>query len=81
MLPEVTDVSIDVYDVLGRHVTRLADSRFEAGSHSVAFNGSALGSGIYFYRMQAGSTVLTRKMMDPAMNLNRETSPNEYLPL
>jgi minor extracellular serine protease Vpr len=62
-LPEVSDVSIDVYDVLGRHVTSLADSRFEAGTHSVAFNGSALGSGIYFYRMQAGSTVLTRKMM------------------
>jgi subtilisin family serine protease len=63
MLPDASDVSIDVFDVLGRHVTRLVDSRLEAGSHSVSFNGSGLGSGVYFYRMQAGTTVFTRKMM------------------
>jgi hypothetical protein len=63
MLPDISDVSIDVFDVLGRHVTRLVDSRLEAGLHSVSFNGSGLGSGVYFYRMQAGSTVFTRKMV------------------
>jgi minor extracellular serine protease Vpr len=62
-LPAAGDVSLAVYDLLGRRVSELANGRMEAGNHTFSFNGSGLSSGIYFYRLQTGGTVLTRKMM------------------
>ncbi len=62
-LPEAADVRLDVYSVLGQRVASLVNSRMEAGSHQVSFDASSLSSGVYIYRLQAGDTVLTRKMM------------------
>jgi len=56
-------VSLKVYDVLGKEVATLVSGRQEAGSYVVPFNASGLSSGMYFYRLQAGSFVETRKMM------------------
>ncbi|MFN1834428.1 T9SS type A sorting domain-containing protein [Balneola sp. MJW-20] len=62
-LPQPEQVSIRVYDMLGREVATLVNQqRFGAGSHEVNFNASNLSSGIYIYRLQAGSTSFTRKM-------------------
>jgi len=62
------DVSLDVYNLLGRKVTSLVDKNLSAGDYRVEwdgtdFNGNLVASGIYFYRMQAGDKVLTRKMI------------------
>jgi len=52
-----------VYDMLGREVAVLVNERMVPGRYEVTFDGSNLSSGVYFYRMSAGSLVLTRKMM------------------
>ena len=62
-LPVASDMSIVVYDMLGREVARLADGRFEAGRHSFTFDGAGLASGIYWYRLTAGSFTSTRTMV------------------
>jgi len=49
--------------VLGKEVATLVSGRQEAGNYAVPFNASGLSSGMYFYRLQAGSFVETRKMM------------------
>lgn len=56
-------VTLKVYDVLGRLVNTLIDEHQTAGAHSVTFNGNNLPSGIYFYRLQAGNYVETKKMI------------------
>ncbi|MFN3345717.1 MAG: T9SS type A sorting domain-containing protein, partial [Chloroherpetonaceae bacterium] len=62
-IPTAQTVSLKVYDVLGKEVATLVNGRQEAGSYSVPFNASRLSSGMYFYRLQAGEYVETRKMM------------------
>ncbi|GIW91300.1 MAG: hypothetical protein KatS3mg109_1732 [Pirellulaceae bacterium] len=71
-LPQRSQVTLKVFDVLGREVATLVDEEMDAGEHSVvfstrgryAFGGNAvdLPSGVYFYRMQAGAVVQLRKM-------------------
>jgi len=52
-LPEVSDVKLKVYDILGREVAILADGVKEAGYYTVEFDGSKLSSGIYLMRFVA----------------------------
>ncbi len=61
-LPARENVRLTVFDLLGRLVAVLVDEIAEAGSHTVNFDASSLSSGVYTYRLQAGTTVLTRKM-------------------
>ena len=64
-LPERADVSLKVYDVMGRQVATLANNRsFTGGTHTLSFDASTLASGMYIYRltMDNGMT-LSRKMM------------------
>ena len=56
-------VSLRVYDVNGNEVERLVDELKAAGIHEVNFDAKGLASGIYFYKLQAGSFVETKKMM------------------
>ncbi len=56
-------VKLKVFDVLGREVSRLVDGREGAGIHDVRWNADGCGSGVYFYRLQAGGFVETRKVM------------------
>lgn len=62
-LPVASNVRLVVYDILGREVATLVDEKKQAGRYEVRFDGTKLNSGIYFYRMTAGNTVLTRKMV------------------
>lgn len=62
-LPIRSMVSLTLYNVLGREVTTLVNEVKEAGKYDIDFNGSSLTSGVYFYRLQAGSFVQTRKMI------------------
>jgi hypothetical protein len=66
-LPVETEVSLSVYDVEGRLVRKLVDSVEGPGSFSVTWEavndrGLPVASGVYFYRLQAGSRTETRKM-------------------
>lgn len=62
-IPSTSDVKLVVYDMLGREVATLVDQRQNAGRYQAAFNAAGLASGMYFYRLQAGSFVETKKMM------------------
>ncbi|MCS6990102.1 MAG: T9SS type A sorting domain-containing protein [Chloroherpetonaceae bacterium] len=62
-LPERADVTLKVYDLLGREVATLVSATQGQGTYQVPFNASNLASGIYFYRLKAGAFVETKKMM------------------
>jgi hypothetical protein len=62
-LPAASDVSLKIFNVLGQEVTTLIDGPMDAGEHSVQFDAANLASGIYFYRINAGSFMDTRKMV------------------
>jgi hypothetical protein len=62
-LPQTGQVKVVVYDLLGREVAVLAERVFEAGEQRLRFDGSALPSGLYFARMQAGGLIATQKLL------------------
>ena len=62
-LPEASVVQLDVFNITGQFVGRLANGSMGAGWHSVEFDASTLSSGIYLYRLTAGEQTITRKMM------------------
>ena len=61
-LPEAAEVRVEVYSITGRLVAVLANTRFEAGRHTLAFNASGLASGVYLVRARLGEQVQTRKI-------------------
>lgn len=62
-LPVASAVSLKVYDMLGREVATLVNARQDAGRYQASFNAVGLASGLYFYRLQAGTFMQTKKMM------------------
>jgi hypothetical protein len=54
-LPQAEQVTITVFDLAGRRVATLVDDHVEAGTHSVVWQANGLASGVYLYRIQAGS--------------------------
>ncbi len=61
--PVSSHQSLKIYDVLGNEVATLVDEYKEAGNYEVEFDASKLSSGIYFYKLRAGSFVETKKMI------------------
>ncbi len=62
-LPRSTQVTLTVYDMLGRKVRTLVDARQSAGTHSVTFEAQGLSSGVYLYRLKTDGVSRTHKMM------------------
>ena len=63
-LPSTQRVTLQVFDMLGRPVaTLLQGKQLSSGSHTVRFDGSALASGVYVYRLEAGGTVVQSRRM------------------
>jgi hypothetical protein len=62
-LSAISDVTLRIYDVLGRQVAELDNGIRNPGTQTVHWNASAIASGVYFYRLRAGSFVETRKML------------------
>ena len=62
-LPIKSQVELVIYNALGETVTQIVNEEKEAGRYKVKFSATTLPSGIYFYRIQAGSFVETKKMI------------------
>jgi hypothetical protein len=63
ILPLRSFISLKVFDLVGREVVTIASEEMQAGSYSRQWNASGLPSGIYFYRLQAGSFTETKKLI------------------
>jgi hypothetical protein len=61
-LPKEADVRLEIFDLLGRRVTTLAEGMQEAGNHQAIWDGSGVSSGLYFYRLKAGDYSDIKKM-------------------
>ncbi|MCB0750462.1 MAG: T9SS type A sorting domain-containing protein, partial [Ignavibacteriae bacterium] len=57
------NVELKIYDVLGREVITLLDEIKAPGTYEVQFNANTLASGTYFYRLQVGDKIETKKMV------------------
>lgn len=62
-VPKVTRVKIVIYDLVGREIKTLVNEVKEAGSYNIQFNASNFASGVYFYRIQAGDYIMTKRMV------------------
>ncbi len=62
-IPVKSIVNLEIYDLLGNKVATLVNEEKSSGNYSVSFDGSSFSSGIYYYRISAGSLVETRKMI------------------
>jgi len=62
-IPESGNVTLKVFDVLGNEVATLVNGQNEAGKHKVEFDATGFNSGVYFYRIENGSSVETKKLV------------------
>jgi hypothetical protein len=62
-IPEASFTTIKIYDALGNEVSSLVNETKTAGTYEVEFNATDLSSGIYYYSLQAGSFIETKKMI------------------
>jgi GH35 family endo-1,4-beta-xylanase len=62
-ISKISNVSLKVFDMLGREVQTLVNTQQAPGQYAVTLNAQNLGSGVYFYRLNAGSFTETKKLM------------------
>jgi hypothetical protein len=62
-VPTAGLVTLKVYNVLGNEVETLVSEQKSSGTYNVQFIGNRLASGVYFYKLQAGSFIETKKMI------------------
>jgi hypothetical protein len=62
-IPQNGFVSLKIFNVLGKEVATLVNGQIDSGKHKVEFNATGLNSGVYFYRIESGSFVDTKKLI------------------
>ena len=62
-IPKSSQVSLKIFNTLGEKIETLVDEEKPAGTYELNWNAANLPSGVYFYRLQAGDFVQTRKMI------------------
>ena len=62
-IPKSSDVTLEIFDLLGRKIGTLEDTKKEAGHHQIIWNAENVSSGIYFYKIHAGDFTETKKML------------------
>jgi hypothetical protein len=62
-LPIKSFVSLKIFDIMGRKVATIVSEELSAGTYSRQWNASNMSSGIYFYQLQAGSFIQTKKLI------------------
>jgi hypothetical protein len=63
IIPEVSEVNLSVYDMLGNKVRTLIDGKKQPGTYEIEFNAEGLSSGMYFYRLSSGKYNSTKKLV------------------
>ena len=61
-LPHESNVKLAIYDMTGREIATLVNNRLSAGNHQYDWNASSFASGVYFFKITAGSFSEVRKM-------------------
>jgi hypothetical protein len=62
-LPVSSRVTLKLHNVLGQEVATLVDELKQTGEYKVVWNAAGVPSGVYFYRLQAGSFIQTKKLL------------------
>jgi hypothetical protein len=62
-LPKPSEVTLKIYNILGQEIATLAFGRLSAGKYKYVWQSDGLASGVYFYRIEAGEFVQTKKMV------------------
>lgn len=62
-MPEQTNVSLKIYDVLGKEIAVLVNEEMSSGSYQLDFDASILSSGIYIYALKTKHSIISRKMV------------------
>lgn len=62
-LPIAGNVNLTIFDAAGREIEEIANKEFSAGTHSISYNAGNLSSGVYFYKIEAGSFIQSKKMI------------------
>ncbi len=62
-LPMISEVDLSIYNLLGQKIKSLVNERQQAGFHQVEWDATGFSSGIYYYRLEAGNFIQTRKMI------------------
>ena len=62
-IPEMSKVSLTLFNLLGEEVTTLVNEEKTAGNYTVEFIASSLPSGVYFYQLKAGEYTSVKKMI------------------
>jgi len=62
-IPKECDVTLKVYDLLGREVATLVNEKKQPGEYTVTFDGKKIASGIYIYELRAGEFRSIKKMI------------------
>lgn len=67
-IPQKSKVFLEIFDIFGKQITTLVNEELDAGKHTVEWNGrddfgNFVASGVYFYRISAGKTSITKKMI------------------
>ena len=62
-IPQRSNVSLKIYDVLGKEIATLVNEQKEAGLYEIKYDASKLSSGVYIYSIQAGDFLESRKMI------------------
>ena len=62
-IPVAGKVNLKIFDIIGREVAAFVNQEQQSGNHLFDFNAGKLSSGVYFYTLESGSFVQTKKMM------------------
>ncbi len=62
-IPKESQVSLVIFDIMGRQVAELVNSKQSAGSYNIQFDASSVASGTYFYKLTAGEFISVKKMV------------------
>ncbi len=63
VITKASHVKLEIYNALGERIATLIDEIKQAGYYSEQFNATGLASGVYFYRLQSGDFVGTKKLL------------------
>jgi hypothetical protein len=62
-IPTRSIISLKIFDILGREVSTLVFGEMQAGAYTRQWNAANMASGVYFYRLQAGTYTETKKLL------------------